>query len=56
MGIRVRVYIHKVHSFTSGVTSLTGVGQVIHIHDSRCSHGNHIGTNHEIFANKTIVF
>ena len=47
--------IHKVHSFTSGVTSLTGVGQVIHIHDSRCSHGNHIGTNHEIFANKTIV-
>ena len=41
--------IHKVHSFTSGATSLTGVGQTIHVADFNCD------DNHDIYNNKTIT-
>ena len=41
--------IHKVHSFTSGSTSLTGVGQTIHVADFNCD------DNHDIYNNKTIT-
>ena len=41
--------IHKVHSFTSGATSLTGVGQTIHIADFNCD------DNHDIYNNKTVL-
>ena len=41
--------IHKVQSFSSGGTYLTGVGQTIHVADFNCD------VNHEIYDNKTIT-
>ena len=41
--------LHKVQSFSSGGTSLTGVGETIHIADFYCD------TNHDIYDNKTIT-
>ncbi len=41
--------IHKVHSFSSGATSLTGVGQTIHVADFHCD------DTHDIYNNKTIT-
>ena len=41
--------IHKVHSFSSGGTSLTGVGETIHVADFNCD------DTHDIYNNKTIT-
>ena len=41
--------IHKVHSFSSGGTSLTGVGQTIYISDSA------LNANHDSFTGKTVT-
>tara|TARA_Y100000385_G_C13099986_1_gene643910 strand:+ start:201 stop:4142 length:3942 start_codon:yes stop_codon:yes gene_type:complete len=41
--------IHKVQSFSSGGTYLTGVGETIHIADFNCD------VNHDIYDNKTIT-
>ena len=41
--------VHKAQSFKSGSTTLTGVGQTIHIADFFCD------VNHDIYSNKTIT-
>ena len=41
--------VHKVQSFSSDGTYLTGVGEIIHIADFYCD------TNHDIYDNKTIT-
>ncbi|MDA8981730.1 S8 family serine peptidase, partial [Candidatus Thioglobus sp.] len=41
--------LHKVHSFSSGGTSLTGVGQTIYISDSA------LNANHDSFTGKTVT-